>query len=72
MASSNIMYESMKARNNKDYVLLNNLGSKHGLVMKLASLCNLTKVGVIKQIFLPENSVKEVAWKLVAGTFAFL
>ena len=28
---------------NKEHVLLNNLGSKHSLVMKLRQLCNITK-----------------------------
>ena len=51
---------------NTKHILLNNLGSKHSLVMKFGRF-----VQYYKMIFLPKNSAKNVAWKLVPGLFNF-
>ena len=47
-------------------ILLNSLGSKHSLVMKLFSLCNIRK-----EKKLSKNSMKNVSWKLVQTLFNF-
>ena len=60
MTSSNA-----KARNTK-HILLNNLGSKHSLVMNLACLCHITK-----ENFLSKKFMKNMAWALVPGPFWF-
>ena len=54
---------SAQARNAK-HILLNNLGSKHSLVMKFGQFMQYYKI-----IFLSKNSMKNVAWKLVPGPF---
>ena len=49
---------------NTKHILLNNLGSKHSLVMKFGQFMQYYKI-----IFLSKNSMKNVAWKLVPGPF---
>ena len=46
----------------KQYILLKNLGSKHNLVINLITLKKIAK-----EKFLPKNSSKYVALKLVPG-----
>ena len=48
------------------HILLNNLGSKHSLVMKFGRFMPYHKI-----TFLSKNSTKNVAWKLVAALFNF-
>ena len=49
---------------NTKHILLNNLGSKRSLVMKFGQFMQY-----YKKMFLPKNSTKNVAWKLVPGPF---
>ena len=52
---------------NTKHILLNNLGSKHSLVMKFGQFMQYYKI-----TFLSKNSTKNMAWKLVPGPFLFL
>ena len=58
MASSNDQAWNTKR------ILVNNLGSKYSLVMKFGQCMQYCKI-----IFLLKDSMKNVAWKLVAGSF---
>ena len=49
---------------NTKHILLNNLGSKHSLVMKSGQFKQYYKI-----IFLSQIYMKDVAWKLVPGPF---
>ena len=48
------------------HILLNNLGSKHNLVMKFSQF-----IQYYKSNFLSKNYMKIVAWELVPGPFYF-
>ena len=58
MTSSNVQLGNMKR------ISLNNLGSKHSLVMNLARLGSITK-----DHFLSKSFMKNMTWKLVPGPF---
>ena len=58
MTSPNVQLGNMKR------ISLNNLGSKHSLVMNLARLSIITK-----EHFLSKSLMKNMTWKLVPGPF---
>ena len=61
---SNVMTSSIVQAWNTKLILLNNLGSKHSLVIKFDQFIHITK-----EIFISKNSIKNETWKLFSCPF---
>ena len=61
------MTSSNALRRNKKYVLMNNLGNEHSLVMKFDWFIPIYKKKILSKI-----SMKNVVCKLVPGFFMFI